>query len=50
MTTVAGGIIALWIASLLLMALGGLLVGAALLEARVDREQNAKEDDDERAP
>ena len=37
--TIASGIVALWIASLLLMALAGLIVGAAALDAEAEREE-----------
>lgn len=40
--TVASGIIALWIASLLLMAVGGMLVGAAKLDIAAERAEREK--------
>ncbi len=37
--TIASGIVALWIASLLLMALAGLIVGAAVIDVEAEREE-----------
>lgn len=42
--TIASGIVALWIASLLLMALAGLIVGAAVIDVEAEREEEREKD------